>query len=117
MSAKEKISSNNVQYSFSLQPEICVLESPQSFCHQTVVFEFIDQPPHNICIYIKQNLASKQCYSSKHRSIFNYVVNTDTSIELVIEDEITHKILGITEFKVTKYKPVRQRRRFSWNLL
>lgn len=104
-------------YSFKLLPAICVLTKDNFECHQEVTFEFTHKLPSNICIYIAGDVSSKQCYFSDDILTFGYNINTKTSVELVIENQLTHQILGKSVFKVTQYKPVRKRRRFTWSLL
>jgi len=104
-------------YSFKLLPAICVLTKDNFECQQEVTIEFKNKLPSNICIYIVNNIASKKCYFSDDVLTFGYNVNTTTSVELVIENQLTHQVLGKSLFKVTQYKPMRKRRRFTWSLL
>lgn len=100
-----------------IQPSICVLTKKQNQCQQTVFIDFIRSAPKNVCIYVKNNQQNKQCYNTNNVSQLKYKINTNISIQLIIENSVTGEVLNTLPFKVVQYKPVRKRRRFSWSLL
>jgi len=102
---------------FTIQPAICVLTRKKNYCQQRILVEFEQIPTNSFCIYIVSKPNSKQCYQINGRLIFNYNIKTNESVYLKIEDDISKRILGHAEFKITKYQPLKKRRRFSWGLL
>lgn len=115
--ALEKLVVNAKEFEYGFHPAICVLQNNEERCQQVINFEFKEKLPHNICIYQVANDHSKQCIKAENTRAFSYSLDTAQTTELVIEHQETRKVLAVNTFKITQFKPVRKRRRFSWGLL
>jgi len=102
---------------FEMYPLICVLTAEQDTCKRSITITFEEIPTEKICIFVKGQQQTKQCFSDLKVKSFKYKVHADTNILLVMRGDVSRQVYGAKEFKVTQYKPKRLRRRFGWGLL
>jgi len=102
---------------FEMYPLICVLTAEQNTCKRNITITLEEIPTERICIYVKDQLQTKQCFSDLKVKSLKYKVHADKNILLVMRGDVSRQVYGLKEFKVIQYKPKRLRRRFGWGLL
>ncbi len=101
-----------------ITPEICVVDKDLESCQTIISIQYKNETLGDYCAVV-DSFYIRRCYTQVNQFELTVDVNTNTDVQIKIEDLQSHEVIEQTKMDVVMYKPIktRKRRNFGWNFL